>query len=51
VVHFVESDERKRGQNLKNQGMDVLKNPKKVAEFCLEKGLGLFPMEGMGFQP
>jgi hypothetical protein len=48
VVHFVESDERKKGQNPKNQEMDVLKNPKKVAEFCLEKGIGFIPYGGYG---
>jgi hypothetical protein len=36
-------NERKKGQNLTNQDMDVLKNPKKVAEFCLEKGIGFIP--------
>jgi hypothetical protein len=43
VVHFVESDERKKGQNLNIQEMDVLKKSKKVAEFCLEKGIGFIP--------
>jgi HEAT repeat protein len=40
--------ERRKGQGFISEEMDVLKDPKKVAEFSLEEGIGFLPFGGYG---
>jgi HEAT repeat protein len=40
--------ERKKGQGLITRQMDVVRDPKKVAEFTLEEGIGFLPFGGYG---
>jgi HEAT repeat protein len=46
--YSVLTGERKKGQGLISREMDVLKDPKKVAEFSLEEGMGFLPYGGYG---
>jgi len=40
--------ERKSGQGLISQEVDLLRDPKKVAEYCFEEGIGFVPYAGYG---
>jgi len=46
VYYSVLTGERKAGENLMSQEADFLKDPKKVAKFSLEQGIGLIPYGG-----
>jgi HEAT repeat protein len=48
LYYSVLTGEKKEGQNLISQEMDVLKDPKKLAEFSLEEGIGFIPYGGYG---
>jgi len=48
LYYSVLTGERKKGQGLISREMDVLKDPKKVAEFSLEEGIGFLPYGGYG---
>jgi HEAT repeat protein len=48
LYYSVLTGERKKGQGLMSQEMGVLKDPKKVAEFSLEEGIGFLPYGGYG---
>ncbi len=47
LYYSVLTGERK-GQGLISQEMDVLRDPEKVAEFCLQEGVGFLPYGGYG---
>jgi hypothetical protein len=48
VYYAVLEGERKRGEGLISQEMDLLREPKKVAEYCFEEGIGFVPYAGYG---
>jgi HEAT repeat protein len=48
VYYAVLKGERKSGEGLISQGMDLLREPKKVAEYCFEEGIGFAPYAGYG---
>jgi HEAT repeat protein len=48
LYYSVLTGERKKGQGLIAQEMDVLRDPQTVAEFCLEEGIGFLPYGGYG---
>jgi HEAT repeat protein len=48
LYYSVLTGQRKKGQGLISQEMEVLKDPKKVAEFSLEQGIGFVPYAGYG---
>jgi HEAT repeat protein len=48
LYYSVLTGERKKGEGLLSQEMDVLKDRKKVAEFTLEEGIGFLPYGGYG---
>jgi HEAT repeat protein len=48
LYYSVLTGERKKGQGLISREMDVLKDPKKVAQFSLEEGIGFLPYGGYG---
>jgi HEAT repeat protein len=48
LYYSVLTGERKKGQNFISQEMDILKDPRKVAEFSLEEGMGFIPYGGYG---
>jgi HEAT repeat protein len=48
LYYSVLTGERKQGDNLISQEMDILKDPKKVAEFCFLEGVGFIPYGGYG---
>jgi HEAT repeat protein len=48
LYYSVLTGKRKKGQNLISQEMDILKDPKKVAEFSLQEGVGFVPYGGYG---
>ena len=48
LYYAVLTGERKKGQGLISREMDILKEPKKVAELSLEEGVGFLPFGGYG---
>ena len=48
LYYSVLTGERKKGQGLISREMDILNDPKKVAEFSLEEGIGFLPYGGYG---
>jgi HEAT repeat protein len=48
LYYSVLTGERKKGQSFISQELDVLDDPKKVAEFSLEEGIGFIPYGGYG---
>jgi HEAT repeat protein len=48
LYYSVLTGERKKGQGLISREMDVLKDPKQVAELSLEEGIGFLPCGGFG---
>ena len=48
VYYAVLKGERKSGEGLISQEMDLLREPKKVAEYCFEEGIGFVPYAGYG---
>lgn len=48
VYYAVLEGKRKSGQGLISQEMDLLREPKKVAEYCFEEGIGFVPYAGYG---
>jgi HEAT repeat protein len=46
--YSVLTDERKKGQGFISQEMEVAKDPKKIAEYSLEEGIGFLPFGGYG---
>lgn len=48
VYYSVLTGQRKKGQGLINQELDVLKDRRKVAEYSLEEGIGFLPFGGYG---
>jgi hypothetical protein len=49
VYYAVLTGQRKTGQGLVAEQMKTLKDPKKMAEFGFEEGLGFVPFAGMGY--
>jgi HEAT repeat protein len=48
LYYSVLTGTRKKGQGLISREIDVVKDPKKVAEFSLEEGIGFLPYAGYG---
>lgn len=49
VYYAVLTGERKTGEGLLDQQKKMLKDPKKMAEFGFEQGIGFIPFAGMGY--
>ena len=49
VYYAVLTGQRKSGQGLVAEGMETLKDKKKMAEFGVEEGLGFIPFAGFGY--
>jgi len=49
VYFAVLTGQRKAGQGLVAQGMETLKDTKKMAEFGFEEGIGFIPFAGVGY--
>jgi HEAT repeat protein len=49
VYYAVLTGERKSGEGLVAEGMETLKDRKKMAEFGVEEGLGFIPFAGIGY--
>jgi len=48
VYYDVLKGERKSGEGLISREMDLMREPKKVAEYCFEEGIGFVPYAGYG---
>lgn len=48
VYYAVLEGKRKSGQGLISRDVDLLREPKKVAEYCFEEGIGFVPYAGYG---
>jgi HEAT repeat protein len=48
LYYAVLTGERKKGQGLISQEMDLMRDPGKVAELCVEEGVGFLPYGGYG---
>jgi HEAT repeat protein len=48
LYYSVLTGERKKGQGLISREMETVRDPKKVAEFSLEEGIGFLPYGGYG---
>jgi HEAT repeat protein len=49
VYYAVLTGQRKSGQGMVAEGMETLKDKKKMAEFGVEEGLGFIPFAGFGY--
>jgi len=49
AYYAVFTGERKTGRGLKSEGLAVLRDPKKLAKFSFEEGIGFVPFGGLGF--
>lgn len=49
VYYAVLTGKRKAGEGLVAQGMETLKDTKKMAEFGIEEGIGFIPFAGFGY--